>query len=160
MTSRLVWPSDWVEITVKHVMMCSLCWPSDLRWIMVKPGFYWWGWGGLDSIWPGWFFCLESHIHAWNMARGWMVEDRFVLAILWSGGTWKSHLGLGFCIINERLFLLVFIWAFWWIICGLYGCTFMSIYVVIMVFICVFWLQQIFMALSMFLLVNEWITYL
>jgi len=33
--SMLVWPSDWVEIMVKHVMMCSLCWPSDSEWIMV-----------------------------------------------------------------------------------------------------------------------------
>jgi len=36
----LVWTSDRVEITVKHVMMCSLCWLSDLGWIMVKLSFY------------------------------------------------------------------------------------------------------------------------
>jgi len=40
MASMLVWPSDWVEITVKLVMMCSLCWPSDPRWITINPGFY------------------------------------------------------------------------------------------------------------------------
>jgi len=36
----LIWPSDWVEITINPVMMCSLCWPSDPGWIIVKPGFY------------------------------------------------------------------------------------------------------------------------
>jgi len=36
----LVWPNDRVEIMVKPVMMCSLCWPSDLGWIMVKRSFY------------------------------------------------------------------------------------------------------------------------
>jgi len=36
----LVWPSDEVDITVKPIMMCSLCWPSDSRWIIVKLGFY------------------------------------------------------------------------------------------------------------------------
>jgi len=34
----LVWPNDRVEVTVNSIMMCKLCWPSDLGWIMVKPG--------------------------------------------------------------------------------------------------------------------------
>ena len=36
----LFWPSDLFEIMVKIVITCLLCWPSDLRWTMVKPGFY------------------------------------------------------------------------------------------------------------------------
>ena len=36
MVSMLVWPSDRVEITVKPVMMCSLCWPSDPGQIMAS----------------------------------------------------------------------------------------------------------------------------
>ena len=40
MASMLVRPSDRVEIMVKHVMMCSLCWSSDPGWITIKPGFY------------------------------------------------------------------------------------------------------------------------
>jgi len=36
----LFFPSDWVEIMVKPVMTCLLCWPSDSRWITIKPGFY------------------------------------------------------------------------------------------------------------------------
>ena len=39
MAFMLVWPSDRVEITVKPVMMCSLCWPSFLGRIIVKHGF-------------------------------------------------------------------------------------------------------------------------
>jgi len=38
--SMLVWPSDQVEITVRAVMTCSLCWPSDPGWIIVKHSFY------------------------------------------------------------------------------------------------------------------------
>ena len=38
--SMLVWPSDGVEIKVKPSMMCSMCFPSDPAWIMIKPGFY------------------------------------------------------------------------------------------------------------------------
>jgi len=37
----LVWPSDRVEITVNPIMMCSLCWLNDPRWITVKLGFCW-----------------------------------------------------------------------------------------------------------------------
>jgi len=157
--SMLIWPSDRVDIIVKPIMKCSLCWPNDLGWITIKPDFYWWGWGGLARVFPGCFFWFDSHIHYWNMAQGWMAKETFGSTILWSGGTWESHLGFGFCIINERLFLLVFLWVFWWIICGLYGCTFIRIYVVIMLVMCVLW-QQLCMALSMFLLVNEWIIYL
>jgi len=36
----LVWSSDRVEIMVKHVMICLLCWPSDLGWITIKPGLF------------------------------------------------------------------------------------------------------------------------
>ena len=28
--SMLIWPSDRVEIIVNPVMMCPLCWPSDM----------------------------------------------------------------------------------------------------------------------------------
>ena len=40
MASMLVWPSDRVDIMVKPIMTCLLCWPSDLRWIMVMTSFY------------------------------------------------------------------------------------------------------------------------
>ena len=36
----LFWPSDLVEIMVKPIISCLLCFPSDLGWITVKPGFY------------------------------------------------------------------------------------------------------------------------
>ena len=34
------WPSDLVEIMVKPVITCLLCWPSDMVWIVVNHGFY------------------------------------------------------------------------------------------------------------------------
>ena len=40
MASMLVWPNDQVEIMVNVVITCSLCWPSDPKWITVKLGFY------------------------------------------------------------------------------------------------------------------------
>ncbi len=33
-------PSDLVEIMVKPIITCLLCWPSDLGWITVNPGFH------------------------------------------------------------------------------------------------------------------------
>ena len=81
----------------------------------------------------------EFHIHAWNMAQGWMDEERFGSIILWSGGTWKSHPGFGFCIINMMLFLLAFLWVLCWFICVSYGCDFIGIYVANMMVIYMFY---------------------
>jgi len=99
------------------------------------------GWGGLplkalDGF--GLICFMRSHIHAWNIARGWMVEEGFGSAILHLVGTWKSHPRVGFYIINMRLFLFVFIWALYWIICGLYGCGSLRIYIEIMLVMCRF----------------------
>ena len=72
---------------------------------------------------------MISRIHAWNMAQGGMTEERFGLAILRLGGTWKSHPGSP---------MLVFLWVLWWIICGVYGCGFIDIFVPVMlvIYIC------------------------
>ena len=72
----LVWLSNRVEIMVKHVIACLLCWSSDPRWITVKPGFYWWGWGGLTSGCPGWFFWLSPTfmLDKWHGGE-WMKRD-------------------------------------------------------------------------------------
>ena len=68
----------------------------------------------------------------------WLKRD-FGSTTLRSGGTWKSHTGFGFCIINEMLFILVFLGVLWWIICGVYGCGFIDISVSIMVIMYVFY---------------------
>jgi len=130
--SILIWPSDWVEITVKTVMLCLFCWHSDRRWITVNPSFYWLAWGSLASVCLGWTFWFESHIHAWNMAWGWMAKEIFGSTIPWSRGTWKSHPGFWIFIVKESLFISVFLWALDSIICGLYGYDFMDIFVPVM----------------------------
>ena len=116
--------------------LMMVLWCSTMRW-----NHYFMGWGGwpLESLDGFLLICfIRSHIHAWNIqARGWMAKKRFGLAILRSGGMWKSHHGFWFFIINESLFLLVFLWVIWWIICGLYGCDFMDISTILyQLFIC------------------------
>ena len=60
----------------------------------------WMASGAVDEFW---LMCsMRSHIHASNIAWGWMAEEIFGLTILWSGGTWKSHPKFEFCIINKR----------------------------------------------------------
>lgn len=36
----LFWPSDWVEVIVKSFIICLSFLPTDLRWIVLYPGFY------------------------------------------------------------------------------------------------------------------------
>jgi len=49
---------------------------------------------------------MRSHIHAWNMAWGWLVEERFHLAMSMVGWFVEVPTLVGICIINTRLFLL------------------------------------------------------
>jgi len=83
MASMLAWTSHRVEIMVKPIMICLLCWPNDRGWITIKFSFCWWGWCSIASVFPGWFFWFESHIHAWNMTWVWMDEERSGSTILW-----------------------------------------------------------------------------
>jgi len=68
-----------------------------------------------------------------------MVEERFGLMILQSGGTWKSHPWFGLCTINMRLFPLLFLSVVYWFICGSYGCDFIGISIAIMLVIYMFY---------------------
>ena len=100
------------------------------------------GWGGwpLEALDGFWLMCsTRSHIHAWNMAWGWMDEEIFGSAILRSSGTWKSYPKFGFCIINMKLFILVFLWVLYGFICGLYGCDFLVISLVIILVMYMFY---------------------
>jgi len=112
-------------------------WCPTIRWNHCLMG---WGRWPLEALYGFLLMCsMRSHINSWNMAWGWMGEEIFGSSILQSGGTWKSHRGFGFCIINERLFLLVYLWSLWWIICGLYGYDFIGISIPIMLVIYMFY---------------------
>jgi len=92
-------------------------------------------WGGLASRSPRSVLMdcsMRSHIHAWNMAQGWLVEEIFGSTMSMFGWFVEVPNLVGLCIINMRLFLLVILWVLYWFICGLYGCYFPGIYVVIM----------------------------
>lgn len=110
-----------------NMMMVLCC--STVRW-----NHYLMCWGGwpLEALDRFRLMCIvRFDIHAWNMARGWMDEERFGSSILHSGGTWNSQLGFRICIVNMRLFLLVYLWVLYWIICGLYGSDLIGISIAI-----------------------------
>ena len=122
----------WVETNLVIVLLCP-----TMRW-----NHCFMGWGGwpLEAMDNFLLMCsMRTHIHAWNMAWGWMTKERFGSAILRSGGTCKSHPSFGFFIVNERLFLFVFLWVLWWIGCGVYGCGFIDIFVPIMLVMYMFY---------------------
>ena len=110
--------------------MVMVLWSSTMRW-----NHYLMGWGGLASRSPRWFWLMcfmRSHIHAWNMARGWLTKKIFGSAVSTIGWNVVVPYRVGFCIINMRLFLFVISWVLYWFICLLYGYCFIGIYVVIM----------------------------
>ena len=131
-------PRALVGQAVIETDLMMVWWCPIVRWNHCLMSWGGWPLEGLDEFW---LMCsMRSHIHALNMARVWMVEERFGSTILRTSGTWKSHPEFVFCIINERLFLFVSLWEFWWIICGLYDCTFMSIFCYYYVgYVCVLW---------------------
>ena len=131
-------------------------WCLIMRWNHYLMGWGWWPLEALDGFWL--MFSMRSHIHAWNIAQGQITEERFSWATLWSGGMWKSHLGFRFCIINGRLFLLVFYEHFY----GLYVVwVYIHEYFYFYYFgyICVLW-RQLCNDFTIFLLVIEWSMYL
>ena len=73
-----------------------------------------------------------------------MAEERFGSVILRSGGTWKSHPGFGFCIINETLFFLVFYEYY----DGLYVVYMAMISLVFLLLLCLFCIR--FMIVAMY----------
>ena len=91
----------WVETNLMMVLWCP-----TVRWNHCLMG-----WGGFASGSPGWFWLMcfmRSRIHAWNVALGWIAEERFVSAILRPGGTRKSHTGLAFASLIWGYFSLYF----------------------------------------------------
>ena len=130
-----------------------MCWPSDLGWISVNLGFYCWGWGGLASVCPSCFFWLDSHIHVWNMSRGWMAQSfmvRWNMVVPPLVGLWHSLIRNSFpwfSCVN----VLMYMWILWLIFLW-YLCPYYVVYMYV-------WWQQLCMDLNMILLVNECIMY-
>ena len=108
-----------------------------------------------------WLMCLiNSHIHAWNMARGWLDEEKFFLANLWLGGTWKSHLWLVFKFSNEEIIPLVFGMKMYYLFFGFHWCYIHGIFVAIMLVISVYFISDVVWLYLCFFPVNECTMYL
>ena len=73
-----------------------------------------------------------------------MAEERFGKAILWFGGTCKSHAGFGFYIINMSYFSLYFYECY----NGLYVGHMVVISLVFLLLLC--WLYICFMTIAMY----------
>ena len=91
-------------------------------------------WLRFEVVWPledlVWFYLLysmRSHIHSWNMERGWLDEEKFGSAMSMVGWFMEVPWLVGLCIINMTLFLLFISRVLYWFICGLYGCCFLGI---------------------------------
>ncbi len=121
----------WIETNLMMVLWCTT----------MRSNHYLMGWGGW--LWKPWmvlYWCFYEIPHScfeygmgdnglreiWlnHSTVGWNVEVPF---------------GFGFCIINMRLFLYVFLWVLYWFICGLYGCDFLGIFVAIMLVMYMFY---------------------
>ena len=105
-------------------------WCPTMRW-----NHYLMGWGGLASGSPSLVLMdcsMRSHIHAWNMARGWRTEERFGSTMSMVGWFMEFQNLVCLYIIIMRLILLVNSCVLYWFIYGLYGCCFLDISIVIM----------------------------
>ena len=84
--------------------LTMVLWCLTLRWNHCLMG-----WGGcpLEALDGFWLMCsMWSHIHAWNMAWGWMVEESFGSAIWVEHGSSISDWFIAF--INEKFIPLIF----------------------------------------------------
>jgi len=114
----------------------------------------------LEALYEFWLMCsMRSHIHAWNMAQGWMTEGRFGSIIPRSSGMWKSHPRFGFASLMKVDFSL-YLYEYY---DGLYVVYMAMISLIFLSLLC--WLCTCFMTTTMygfhhvFILVIEWSMY-